>query len=48
MSAGFLIFTPFLEKFAGYGALTFRLLINSLRIFEVCFKLDLAMSNFLL
>ena len=47
MSTGLVIFTPVLEKLAGYGALTFCLLITSLRIFKVCFKLDLAMSNFL-
>ena len=48
MPTGLLIFTPFLKKLAGYGALTTRLLFTSLRIFQVCFKLDLAMSNYLL
>ena len=48
MPTGLLIFTPFLKKLAGYGALATRLLFTSLRIFQVCFKLDLAMSNYLL
>ena len=42
MSTGLLFF----EKLAGYRALATRLLITSLRIFQVCFKLDLAMSHF--
>ena len=48
MSTGLLIFNPFLEELAGYGALAIRLLITSLRTFQVCFKLDLAIYNFLL
>ena len=48
MSTGLVIFTPFLKKLAGYGALSTHLLITSLRIFQVFFKLDLAMSIFLL
>ena len=48
MSTGLLIFNPFLEKLAGYGALAIRLLVTSLRNFQVCFKLDLAIYNFLL
>ena len=47
MSIGLLIFIPFLVKLAGYGDLATRLLITSLRVFHVCFKLDLALSNLL-
>lgn len=34
MSTGLLIFTPFLKKLAGYGALATHLLITLLRIFQ--------------
>ena len=47
MSVGLLISISFLVKLAGYGDLATRLLITSLRIFHVCFKLDLALPSLL-